>query len=124
MTLDKAKVIDTARKLADKGKLDKAVKEYRRIVQEDPKDVRVWLAIGDLCAKKGAKKDATDAYLAVARVYEEQGFFLKAVSVYKQVLELEPKLVDVLLKLAELYQKLGLMTDAQAALDAAKKLGR
>ncbi|NVB77587.1 MAG: tetratricopeptide repeat protein [Kofleriaceae bacterium] len=104
--------MDAARKFVDKGQIDKAVKEYLRIVQEDPKDVRVWLKIGDLYAKKGAKQDATDTYLKVARFYHDQGFFLKAVAVYKQILKLDPRLVDVILKLAELYRQLGLMSDA------------
>src|SRR5258705_1658941 len=104
--------MDAARKFVDKGQIDKAVKEYLRIVQEDPKDVRVWLKIGDLYAKKGSKQDATDTYLKVARFYHEQGFFLKAVAVYKQILKLDPRLVDVILKLAELYRQLGLMSDA------------
>src|SRR3569623_1540247 len=104
--------MDAARKFVDKGQIDKAVKEYLRIVSEDPKDVRVWLKIGDLYAKKGAKQEATDTYLKVARFYDEQGFFLKAVAVYKQILKLDPRLVDVILKLAELYRRLGLMSDA------------
>jgi tetratricopeptide (TPR) repeat protein len=104
--------MDTARKFVEKNQIDKAVKEYLRIVHEDPKDVRVWLKIGDLYAKKGAKQDATDTYLKVARFYDDQGFYLKAVAVYKQILKLDPRLVDVILKLAELYRRLGLMSDA------------
>src|SRR5215217_4282460 len=91
--------MDAARKFVDKGQIDKAVKEYLRIVNEDPKDVRVWLKIGDLYAKKGEKQNATETYL-------------KAVAVYKQILKLDPRLVDVILKLAELYRQLGLMSDA------------
>ncbi|HWO24458.1 MAG TPA: tetratricopeptide repeat protein [Kofleriaceae bacterium] len=104
--------MDAARKFVDKGQIDKAVKEYLRIVHEDPKDVRVWLKIGDLYAKKGSKQDAIETYGKVARFYHEQGFFLKAVAVYKQILKLDPRLVDVILKLAELYRQLGLMSDA------------
>ncbi|HEY6039934.1 MAG TPA: tetratricopeptide repeat protein, partial [Kofleriaceae bacterium] len=104
--------MDAARKFVDKGQIDKAVKEYLRIVSEDPKDVRVWLKIGDLYAKKGSKQEASETYLKVARFYQEQGFYLKAVAVYKQILKLDPRLVDVILKLAELYRRLGLMSDA------------
>ena len=112
MAFNKEKVMDAARKFVDKGQIDKAVKEYLRIVSEDPKDVRVWLKIGDLYAKKGAKQDATDTYLKVARFYHDQGFFLKAVAVYNQILKLDPRLVDVILKLAELYRELGRMSEA------------
>ena len=112
MAINKNKLMDAARKARDKGQVDKAIKEYLKIVREDPKDVRVWLKIGDLYAKKGAKNEATETYLKVAKFYGEQGFYLKAVAVYKQILKLDPRLVEVNLKLAELYRQLGLMSDA------------
>jgi pilus assembly protein FimV len=112
MAINKNKVMDAARKARDKGQVDKAIKEYLKIVRQDPKDVRVWLKIGDLYAKKGAKAEATETYLRVAKFYSEQGFYLKAVAVYKQILKLDPRLVEVNLKLAELYRQLGLLSDA------------
>ena len=118
MAFNKEKVMDAARKFVDKGQIDKAVKEYLRIVQEDPKDVRVWLKFGDLYAKKGEKQNATDTYLKVARFYHEQGFFDKAIAVYKQILKLDPRLVDVILKLAELYRQRGHMTEAMQHLES------
>src|SRR5690348_6559322 len=116
--------METARKLVEKNQIDKAVKEYLRIVHEDPKDVRVWLKIGDLYAKKGAKQDATDTYLKVARFYDDQGFYLKAVAVYKQILKLDPRLVDVILKLAELYRRLGQMSEAMQHYESVAEIGR
>ena len=112
MAFNKEKVMDAARKFVDRGQIDKAVKEYLRIVHEDPKDVRVWLKIGDLYAKKGARQDAIETYLKVARFYHDQGFLQKAVAVYRQILKLDSRLVDVILKLAELYRQLGLMSEA------------
>jgi pilus assembly protein FimV len=118
VAFNKEKVMDAARKFVDKGQLDKAVKEYLRIVREDPRDVRVWLKIGDLYAKKGSKQEAIETYLRVAHFYHEQGFFLKAVAVYKQILKLDPRLVDVTLKLAELYRQMGLMSEAMQHFEA------
>ena len=112
MAFNKEKVMDAARKFVDKGQIDKAVKEYLRIVHEDPKDVRVWLKIGDLYAKKGSKQEAIETYGKVARFYHEQGILQKAVAVYKQILKLDPRLVEVILRLAEIYRQLGLMSDA------------
>lgn len=112
MAFNKEKVMDGARKFVEKGQLDKAIKEYLRVVREDPQDVRVWLKIGDLYARKGQKQEATETYLKVARFYQDQGFFTKAVAVYKQILKLDARLVEVHLKLAELYRQLGLMSDA------------
>src|SRR5262245_65616800 len=112
MAINKNKVMDAARKARNKGQVDKAIKKYLKIVREDPKDVRVWLKIGDLYAKKGAKPEATETYLKVAKFYSEQGFYLKAVAVYKQILKLDARLVEVNLKLAELYRQLGLISYA------------
>jgi tetratricopeptide (TPR) repeat protein len=112
VAFNKDKVMDAARRFVDKGQIDKAVKEYLRIVHEDPKDVRVWLKIGDLYAKKGAKQDAIETYLKVARFYHDQGFLHKSVAVYKQIVKLDPRLVDVILKLAELYRELRMMPEA------------
>ncbi|MCG8421135.1 MAG: tetratricopeptide repeat protein, partial [Proteobacteria bacterium] len=104
--------MDAARRYVEKGQHDKAIKEYLRVVREDPKDVRVWLKIGDLYAKKGARPEAIETYLKVAKFYSEQGFDLKAVAVYKQILKLDPRLIEVNLKLAELYRQMGLMKEA------------
>jgi pilus assembly protein FimV len=112
MAFNKEKVMEGARKFVEKGQVDKAIKEYLRVVREDPQDVRVWLKVGDLYARKGQKQEATDTYLKVARFYQDQGFFTKAVAVYKQILKLDTRLVEVHLKLAELYRQLGLMSDA------------
>ncbi|MCA9666575.1 MAG: tetratricopeptide repeat protein, partial [Myxococcales bacterium] len=110
--INKNKVIAAAQKYVQRGQYDRAIREYRKVVEEDPRDVRIWLKIGDLHAKKNATQDAVDTYLKVAEFYSEQGFYLKAVAVYKQILKLNPALVDVNLKLAELYKQLGLLNDA------------
>jgi tetratricopeptide (TPR) repeat protein len=108
----KEKLIASAQKLVEKGSFEKAIKEYLRVVQEDDADVRIWLKIGDLYAKIGKKQEATETYQRVAQFYSDQGFYLKSVAVYKQILKLEPRLVDVNQRLAELYKQLGLISDA------------
>jgi len=124
MAFDKAKALEAARKYAAKGSVDKAIKELLHVVAADPNDVRVWLQLGDLYAKKGSKREAIDAYLRVAQSYEGQGFFLKAVAVYKQTVELDGQRVEVMVKLAELHHKLGLTSDAVRYEDLAAKLQR
>jgi tetratricopeptide (TPR) repeat protein len=112
LAFDKNKLIDEATRLVQKGALDKAIKVYLRIADEDPKDVRIWLKLGDLYAKRNEKALATETYLKVAEFYAEQGFYLKSVAVYKQILRLDTRLVEVNLRLAELYRQLGLLQDA------------
>jgi len=114
MAVDKNKITAEATKLVQKGAFDKAIKTYERILAEDPKDVRVLLKVGELHQKKGDDRQAAEAFKRVAETYADQGFFLKAVAVYKQIVKLDPEDVRVNERLAALYQQLGLMSDAMA----------
>src|SRR5689334_23231180 len=110
--MDKNKIIQAATKYVQKGQLDKAISEYQKIIREDPRDVRILLKVGELYQKRGDNSHAATMLLQVAESYSADGFFLKAVAVYKQILKLDPSRIDVNVKLAELYQQLGLMSDA------------
>lgn len=116
MAVDKNKVTAEATRLVQKGQFDKAIKAYERILAEDPKDVRVLLKVGELQQKKGDNGAAAATFGKVADAYGEQGFFLKAVAVYKQMLKLSPDDARVNERLAALYQQLGILSDAMAQL--------
>jgi tetratricopeptide (TPR) repeat protein len=110
--MDKTKIIEGAAKLVAKGAFDKAVREYQKVLDVDPRDMRVLQKMGELYQKKGENAQAASFFTQVAEVYAQDGFFLKSVALYKQVLKLNPELAEVNLKLAELHQQLGLMTEA------------
>ncbi|WP_257459852.1 tetratricopeptide repeat protein [Archangium lipolyticum] len=112
--MDKNKIIEAAAKLVAKGAYDKAIKEYQKVLDVDPKDGRVLQKMGELYQKKNDNAQAAHYFSKVAEGYSADGFFLKAVALYKQVLKLNPNLLDVNLKLAELHQQLGLMSEAMA----------
>jgi tetratricopeptide (TPR) repeat protein len=114
MAVDKNKIIAEATKLVQKGAYDKAIAAYQKILAQDPKDVRVLLKVGELQQKKGDASSAAQSFERVAETYAEQGFFLKAVAVYKQIAKLDPDDVAVNERLAGLYQQLGLVSDAMS----------
>ena len=116
MAVDKNKIIAEATKLVQKGAYDKAIKAYEKILAEDAKDVRILLKVGELHQKKGDDKAAAAAFQKVAETYAEQGFFLKSVAVYKQIVKLDPDDLRANERLAALYQQLGLLSDAMAQL--------
>jgi len=125
VAIDREKVRQAAEKFVEKKKYDKAVLEYQKLVQADPADARTLLKIGDLQTKMTAFADAIGTYETVGKLYSQQGFSLKAIAVYKQIREiiakhvpqLDEKYSHISPKLAELYQSLGLTSDALAALD-------
>src|SRR5919205_1950797 len=109
--MDKNKVIESAAKLIAKGAFDKAVRDYQKILEVDPDDVRVLQKLAELYQKMTRKEEAADCFEKVAKTYAAQGFYLKAVALYKQVLKVVER-IEVNVKLAELYQQLGLVGDA------------
>jgi tetratricopeptide (TPR) repeat protein len=125
VAIDREKVLSAAQKFVEKKKYDKAVVEYQKLIQEDPNDARTLLKIGDLQSKMEDFAGAVATYERVGKQYAQQGFALKAIAVYKQIREiiakhvpqLEERYAHITPKLAELYQQLGLTSDALAALD-------
>jgi tetratricopeptide (TPR) repeat protein len=120
VAIDREKVLGAAQKFAEKRRYDRAVLEYQKIIEHDPNDARTLLKIGDLQSKMAAYAEAVFTYERVGRHYAQQGFALKAIAVYKQIREIvakhlpqhEERYAHVLPLLADLYQQLGLSTDA------------
>ncbi len=115
MSIDRAKVLASAQKHLAKGLLDRAIAEYRKLVEDDPKDLRTLLKIGDIYTRKGDIQGACNVYYEVANQYASQGFFLKAVAVYKQILKIDRDQLQALRQLAEMYEMLSLISDAFVA---------
>jgi tetratricopeptide (TPR) repeat protein len=122
---ERERILQAAQKHVDKKRFDRAIEEYQKIVQKDPNDARTLLKIGDLQTRMQNYTDAVATYDRVGRYYADQGFALKAISVYKQIRELikkhVPELAEryshILPQLAEIYSQLGLTSDALAAYD-------
>ena len=119
MAIDKRKILNAAQKLVQKGGFEKAIVEYQKVCKADPKDTGVRLKLGDLYLKLGKTDDAIHAYRKVAEQFMADGFDAKAVALFKQITKLDPKCHQVSVPLAELYQRMGLVSDAMAALQTA-----
>ena len=119
MAVNKRKILESAQKHLQKGALDKALEDYQTLLKADPRDSNTRLKVGDLHLKLGRSQDAIDAYLRVAQQFTNEGFDAKAVAIYKQVTKIDGKRFDVYIPLADLYQRIGLTSDAMAALQTA-----
>jgi pilus assembly protein FimV len=119
LSINKRKILQSAQKSVQKGAFDKALKDYQTLLEADPKDVNLRLKVGDLYLRLNKNVEAVTAYLKVADRFMKDGFDAKAVALYKQITRIDQKRVDVYLPLAELYQRLGLTSDAMGALQTA-----
>ena len=119
MAANKRKILEAARKYAQKGAKDRALKEYEQLLRLDPKDAKLRLEIGDAYRRWGQVDEAISAYTKVADQYTKEGFDARAVAVFKQIQNLAPESFDSFEPLAELYQRMGLTAEAIAALQTA-----
>ena len=110
---NKQKVLATAEKYVQQGKLQNAISEYEKVLKNDSKDLTVTNTVGDLYSRLGEVDKATDCFKNVGDAYASQGFTVKAIAMYKKIGKLKPSL-ESLLKLAELYTQQGLFNDARA----------
>lgn len=119
MALNKRKVLDAARKHAQKGAKAKALKEYNKLLKEDPRDAKLLLEVGDAYRRWGQNDEAIAQYNKVAAQYRQDGFDARAVAVFKQILNLDSKNYGAYVSLSELYQRMGLDSEAISALQTA-----
>lgn len=115
-----------AQKFLAKGQVDKAIAEWDKLVRESP-DGNIHNIIGDLYYRKGDKKSAVDSYHKSASFFRHEGFSLKALALYKKLLNINPSDIDALYALGQLSEEKGLTTDATryylAAADGMSKEG-
>ncbi|MCI0413556.1 tetratricopeptide repeat protein [bacterium] len=116
MAIEKSKILKNAEKFVASGKIAQAIDEYLKILKENPKDWNLMIQIGDLMLKVNRTDEAIENFQKVADHYYADGFFLKAIAIYKRINKLNPNLTDICTRLADLYLKQGLTMDAKSQL--------
>jgi tetratricopeptide (TPR) repeat protein len=126
LALDREDTLKKAEKLLRQGRLDAAIAEYVRVVEEQPRDWNTANALGDLYARAGQASRAIAQYARIADHFAEDGFYPKAAALYKKILKLAPDDEATQLRLAELSGQQGLLADARSYFNAvlARRRGR
>ncbi|HVT19608.1 MAG TPA: hypothetical protein VHQ90_25925 [Thermoanaerobaculia bacterium] len=113
MAIKREQVVQTAEKYVSRGKIEPAIREYRKLLEENPNDINTLNRIGDLYARIQRIDEAVDFFNQIAEQYASEGFFVKAIAIYKKIIKLDPTRLDVYENLAELYHRQGLTTEAR-----------
>ncbi|MDQ1347378.1 MAG: hypothetical protein QG573_748, partial [Acidobacteriota bacterium] len=113
MAIDRPQVIASAEKLVARGKIEAAIKEYRKLLAENPNDASTLNRLGDLYARIDRIDEAVRLFSQIADRYTDDGFFVKAIAIYKKIIKLDPTRLAVYERLAELYHKQGLIPEAR-----------
>lgn len=116
MPIDREATLKKAEKLLRQGKLDGAIEEYVRLVEDQPQDWSSINALGDLHLRHGAVDRAVAQFVRVADHLFAEGFLPKAAALYKKALKAKGDHEHSLRQLAEIAARQGLSADAKVYL--------
>ena len=114
MATSKEKLLESAQKSLKKKQIAKAIKDYVKVVEIDPADVRSRQKLAELYVRTNKSAEAYEHYESVAKYFSSNGFYLKAIAIYKLMQRLDSSQVALYSRLAELYEKQGLLGNAMA----------
>ncbi|MGE5342832.1 MAG: tetratricopeptide repeat protein [Candidatus Omnitrophota bacterium] len=106
-------ILKRANKLFKQGKIDAAVKEFKKVLALKADDLEVRRFIGDLELKQNNISEAIEQFEWIADYYLKEGFFAKATAMYQRITRVDPNYEGALFKLADLYAKQGLVMEAK-----------
>ncbi|HXH06663.1 MAG TPA: tetratricopeptide repeat protein, partial [Vicinamibacterales bacterium] len=124
MPIDREDALKKAEKLLRQGRLDAAIAEYARIVEQHPRDWTTANLLGDLYVRAGDRDRAAAQYQRIADHFASEGFYPKAAALYKKILKIKPDDEGVQLQLADVSARQGLLADAKAILTAVARRRR
>ncbi|HEV8231776.1 MAG TPA: tetratricopeptide repeat protein [Thermoanaerobaculia bacterium] len=108
------RIVQSAEKNLSRGRLDQALQDYLRLLAENSNDAFALNKAGDLCVRMGRPADAIEHFVRIAELYSADGFFLKAIAIFKKINKIDPTRLDIYERLAELYTRQGLTQDARS----------
>lgn len=121
MAIDREATLKQAEKLLRQGKLDGAIAEYVRLIEEQPRDWNAINALGDLYVRAGDIDRAVEQFTKIADYLFGEGFLPKAAALYKKALKIKSDHDHTLVRLSEIATQQGLLADARNYL---RHLGR
>jgi len=103
MAADVHKQLGRAEGLLKQGKLQPALRELDLLAKNSGGDLLTLNRIGDLLAKQKHRDEAVGYYRPIAERFSEQGFYPKAIAIFKKMLRLLPEDPGCLAQLGSLY---------------------
>ncbi|MFZ1376407.1 MAG: tetratricopeptide repeat protein [Geothrix sp.] len=112
MAIDRVKVKKEADKLLTAGKVERAIDEFQKLVDDNPKDYNTLNQIGDLSVQIGRVKEGVEIHKRLGGAYERDGFHARAAAIFQKVVRNAPEDIDAAQRLADLYRQMNKTSDA------------
>jgi tetratricopeptide (TPR) repeat protein len=126
VAIDRPLTLRNAEKLLRQGKLDAAIAEYLRVVEDQPQDWNTANVLGDLYMRAGQSDKAVEQFARIADSLSREGFWPKAAALYKKIIKIRPDDEHALLQAGEMAAVQGVLVDARTYLNkvAERRLAR
>ena len=116
MALDRDATLKKAEKLLRQGRLEPAIAEYVRVVDEFAARLEyreyAWRA---LRARRSDRRRRSAQSSRIAQHFVDEGFYPKAAALYKKILKLQPQDEVTQIQLADISARQGLLADAKVS---------
>ena len=103
-----------AERYLTRGRRAESARQALELANEIPGDLSRLNRVGDLLVRTDHAARGIALFERIARAYAEDGFWSKAIAIYKKVLRYDPWRPDIQTQLAFLYQRSGLPTGSGA----------
>ena len=90
----------------------KAIAVFKKILKIVPSRKDIFIRLGDLNYERGLIGNAREDYLAAAKLYSQEGQIREALDVYRKIADLDPANLNVRLKIADIFLKEDLKSEA------------
>jgi len=117
LPFSRPKIEDLDRYIARK-EYDKALAAVAEELKRNPSKFNLLLRQAEILGRAGNRGQAVKVYRELAERYARDGFYAKAIALYKKVLRLDPELQDVHAELARLIEE-----DQKTRLPLEERLG-
>lgn len=118
MAIDREATLKNAEKFLRVGRLDAAIAEYARVVDEYPRDWTTANTLGDLYLRAAQSDRAVALYQRIVDHLLAEGFYPKAAALLKKILKITPDDEAAQLHLGEISARQGLLADAKTYFNA------
>ncbi len=110
---DREAALKAAEKALKLGKVDAAIAEYVKLVEAQPRDWNSANSLGDLYVRAKKIERGVEQYTRIADHLADEGFYAKALAIFKKIIKLKPDHEYSLLQSGDLAAKLGTLADAK-----------
>jgi len=100
MAIDRAKIQKQAETFMASGKIDRAIDEFRKLLEDKPDDFNLMNRVGDAYLQIGRMPDALDMFKRAGQGFEHSGFTNMAAAVFRKAHRATPEDGDVAARLA------------------------